>query len=621
MMTQKSGSKAFSRREVLKAFGAVTGAVAVGPLLQACTAASGVPPAAPIASTEVPPAAAPAVANAGTVTLNLKKLDGSPVIKSVEAPRYGGTLTIAIGNDVPAWDDYISTNGPLNLVTSELLQGDWSRGPAGTEETSWYARDFYSQFETGDLAESWEVPDPETIVLHIRRGVRWQDKAPVGGREFTAEDVVSEFNRKLLDTKSWIGKRDGIGSWFESAEAVDKYTVVVKGKEQRVGIANAFNDIVEQHYFLPPEVVKSGPLDDWKSHVGTGPFILEDYVPGSSATFKRNPNYWQHDPLFPQNQLPYLDSVKLLIIQDAATRFSALSTRQIDITDPVRGEDAEQLLLRSPELKYNRMVSETTEGTLFMRTDKPPFNDIRVRRALAMAIDRQAILKKYYNDQAELAASLPNLPDYAGMYVPMDQLPESSRELYEYHPDRAKQLLAEAGYPDGLKFTAVIHRGYADMAQLYQVDLAKIGVDMQLDVREFADWTKSVNSWPKQFEEAAFVDQPIAKRILQGSLMVQGVNGNFPVFDDPVINEAKLAITSFDLMNDVAKKTAACRDLALHLVSQCGGIQPPFPLIYNMWTPWVKNYYGPTMGAYDALNTRALQFVWIDQDMKKTMAG
>jgi peptide/nickel transport system substrate-binding protein len=105
------------------------------------------------------------------------------------------------------------------------------------------------------------------------------------------------------------------------------------------------------HY--PPETVaKYGDMKDWQNAVGTGPFMLTDYVSGSSITFARNPDYWMKDPLHPQNQLPYVDGVKLLIIPDTSTALSALRTGKLDVMEAVVWDDTVSLKKTSPDLQY-----------------------------------------------------------------------------------------------------------------------------------------------------------------------------------------------------------------------------------------------------------------------------
>ena len=174
----------------------------------------------------------------------------------------------------------------------------------------------------GHLAESWEFSDPYTLVFHLRKGIHWQNLPPVNGREFTADDVAFHYHRLL-------GLGDGftkpapyhatVASFREliSVTAADKYTAVFKWKipnpafilETMITNHNPTAAIVARE-----AVEKWGDVGDWHHAIGTGPFILQDFVSGVSATLVRNPDYWGHDARYPQNKLPYVDKLKVLII-------------------------------------------------------------------------------------------------------------------------------------------------------------------------------------------------------------------------------------------------------------------------------------------------------------------
>ena len=143
-------------------------------------------------------------------------------------------------------------------------------------------------------------------------------------------------------------------------------------------------------------------MKDWRNSVGTGPFILTDYVSGSAITFIRNPHYFGKDPLHSQNQLPYLDGVKMLIIPDISTYLAALRTGKLDMLPAVSWEDAASLIKTNPDLKYNTRYQTPTFPVGRVDKQDLPFKDIKVRQALNMAIDKQAILKAYFGGHAAL---------------------------------------------------------------------------------------------------------------------------------------------------------------------------------------------------------------------------
>ncbi len=174
------------------------------------------------------------------------------------------------------------------------------------------------------LAESFEQPDPLTIIFKIREGIPWHDKAPMNGRELVAEDIVFNFHRftglgsGFTEASSMAG---GVTSLpIESITAPDRYTVVFKLKKISFNALDLiYFESCEAAWIYPPEVIKEhGDAQDWRNIVGTGPYSLTDWVEGSSMTFTKNPNYWKDDEKFPGNRLPYADELKQLFMTDAS---------------------------------------------------------------------------------------------------------------------------------------------------------------------------------------------------------------------------------------------------------------------------------------------------------------
>ena len=255
--------------------------------------------------------------------------------KMVTAPEYGGTLTTGYSGAEGAHSDnwwghlfgLLYVPGVLEKPTIAnwaINRNEWAINSANTP----------TQFLRGALAESWEAPNPTTIVLNIRKGVHWHNKAPMNGREFTADDMVYNYHRLL-----------GLGSGFtepspaiqdlgqvgiESITASDRGTVVFKLERPHL---TALRHILDWYllFMYPPEVIEQyGDAKDWRNLVGTGPFMLTDYVEGSSITFIKNPDYWGFDEKYPENRLPYVDEVRALILNEQATRLAALRSGKID---------------------------------------------------------------------------------------------------------------------------------------------------------------------------------------------------------------------------------------------------------------------------------------------------
>ncbi|MBI4267816.1 MAG: hypothetical protein HY662_03420, partial [Chloroflexi bacterium] len=399
---------------------------------------------------------------------------------AVEKPKYGGALKVGWSTDIIEFDDVVGIpyrSYTLQVTNESLWSGDWAKGPAGgygSNESSWTDLTDVWEHKAGYLAESWEIPNKiegevGTIIYHIRKGVRWalnpQSEASrlVGGRELTADDVVFSLKQVITDPRAQLSTSNPEVR-VAQITALDKWTVKVQIPWDAFEAAvSRFSDYV---HIVPPEVVKKyGTMVDWKVSVGTGPFMLTEVVAASSLTLVRNPNYWMKDPIGPGrgNQLPYLDGVKFLIMTDWSTLLAALRTAKIDWAKGVSMEDAASLKKTAPQLLSKDMTGSKTG--LAMRLDRVPFNDIRVRRAMMMAIDFEGINKNLYQGKAQIV-TWPNTyqQEYAAAYLGLDdtEMPASVKELYTFNPEKAKALLKEAGYPTGFKTTATIFNTVAE---------------------------------------------------------------------------------------------------------------------------------------------------------------
>lgn len=536
-----------------------------------------------------------------------------------EEPKYGGTFVGVYPTTLTGFDD-VYTYGPqvwiTHLTNDELIGADWSKGSQGTGEASWLMQGtLFLDKSRGNLAESWEIADNETIVFHIRQGIRWQNKPPVNGREFNANDVVFSINR-LMTTSTYFAT---YRPQFKSITASDKWTVVVKAVPGYVG--EIFKRVAEFAKIVPPEVIeKYGGMREWQNVVGTGPFVLKDYVENSSATLIRNPDFWDKDPLHPQNRLPYLDSVKWLIITDKSTRLAAMRTGKIDWLNDVGWEEEGSLMKTNPDMKSFRYLQAAHQNVIFMRIDKPelPFKDIRVRRALAMAIDNEAIKRDYYGGNAELfSCPVAPYPEFMqNVFVPLDKMPESVREYYGYHPDKAKQLLTEAGYPNGFKTEILCYADKIDLLAIVKGYWAKVGVDLTLDVREYTVWN-SIRNARSHKEMVISLVGTVAPFVFQAYASDSYMN--LSMINDPRVQATRDVVRQNEVIND-AKCYQVLKELFPYILEQCWMIETPSPYLNTMWQPWIKGYGGEwTVGYSNAYNFP--RFIWCDQALKESMAS
>jgi len=582
-----------------------------------------------------------------TVKVTMKKNDGTTVVTDYVKPKYGGIAKWSRATPILAWDE--ATLTPWTIMVSSpqyeaLVQGDWTRGPAGSNEVpfavgGWVRLDYVY----GMLAESWEFPDDTTAIFHIRKGVRYAlDPASeasrlVNGREFTADDVVWNMKRIYIDNpKSPMGGMAGV-SRPTDVSATDKYTVVMKAPKGQLG--KTWEYVADWSFMIPPEVVqKYGNINDWKNVVGTGPFILTDYVQMSAATWKRNPNYWMKDPMMPDNQLPYLDGLKQYVIADLSTELAAIRTGKIDWLLNQTYENGKSIK-NNPQIKY-KDYAPSAFFALHMRLDKPelPFKDIRVRRALLMAINQPEIIATYWGGHGQIVPSkVENLEMFKDIWTPIDQLPLSAdgfdnRKLYRayVYPNipatdkagqdaayiaEAKKLLADAGFPTGFKFNVVCNA--ADSLRLDQLLLAKsyfdkINVNMELDPKENAVYVSIQQS--KSHKEAItggrWPGEPYSMFMVRKDNMWDWAMVDNPTFEDYY---NKMTALYFD---PVARDKVA-KEMNLAVIDYIPFYVFPAGDVVHFWWPWVKNF--DAVSSLDVGGYYYMKYMWIDQTLKKSM--
>jgi len=543
------------------------------------------------------------------------------VVHAPGQPKYGGMFTFSLGmrllglDEFSQWQTYTHA---IRFTNEELVTGDWAKGPAGTGEAGWLMQGTsFWDLCRGALAESWEIPDDRTIIFHIRQGVRFHNKPPVNGRELDANDVVYSLKRiwgppSGIAVKTLTEEQKPI-----SITAPDKWTVIIEcppGSYEGI-----FTNSADYTSIVPHEMVEEwGDLEDWRAQCGTGPFEIVDHVDSASTTFVKNPNYWMKDPVHPENTLPYLDGIKMLVIPDASTQMTALRTGKIDYLYGRTREDAQSLLTTNPDLQYSKFLFHLSYQ-IYMRVDKPelPFYDIRVRHALAMAIDNEAIKDDIYGGEAELLTHpvLP-VPEFMDMYIPLEELPESVREQYEYHPDKAKQLLDEAGYPNGFTTTIITDIATADVLSIIKAYWADIGVDLEIRPMEYG--VLSSMAFRKTHEELLFLWAGNAGPFLWGQCKKIGGVLNFSMIDDEDCRER--AGESAEAYFDFAKRCQLKKEYTPYYLEQCWSIETPTPYLYTMWQPWVGGYHGEySIGRLNTFNF--INYLWVDQDVKEAYIG
>jgi len=558
-----------------------------------------------------------------------EKPQQAPVAPSTGAPKYGGALTVAITSDPTNFDPGTKNSGGAltGTVYEKFLNTDWTRGPAGSGVTALVSdggalEDFWAP----RLAERWEMPKQGVWILHVRQGMRWQPVNSDAGklmasRQVTADDFVSSFNRLMKAPETWI--KSGVpGVWRTATiEKTGPWEVTIKTPEDYmtafvwlIGAGGGFE------YLYPPEVVaKYGDMGNWRNAVGTGPFMLVDYVPGSQFVFTKNPVYWEKDPVGAGkgNQLPYVDSYRELIVPDLSTRQAALRTGKLDLLDGVVKVDKQSLAKTNPKLESRSyLVGSPWVIGMKQAVAGKPLNDVRVRQALMLATDFNALKNDYFEGEAEINV-WPVNKQIDAMYMPLEEMPESVQALYRYNPEKSKQLLKEAGYPNGFR-TSVVINGVAeriDELAIYAGMWAKVGVELKIDVKEAGVYS-AMGGVARSYEDmiykslsGGFVGQMYYRYDRGGSLSNPSAI-NDPPGTVPTIEASYQEVNKY-LFVDMPKAYAEFKKLTPYLLEQAYIIPRPSPYAYNMWWPWLKNYHGQGVGL--------IRYSWIDRDLKKSM--
>ncbi len=409
----------------------------------------------PLAACGGPSSAAPTTAAPTTAAGAVVK----PTTAAAPAtPKKGGILKYGLSTDPPNYDPHFSTGAASNTIKAMVMQGllNVYRGGKIVPE----------------LAESY-TSEGNNWVFKLRQGVKFHN-----GEEFTSDDVKWNFER-ILDPK--------VGAYFrgtmldiDKIETPDKYTVRFVMKKANATfpavLANNACMMTSKKYGSAPGTnLQTSP-------VGTGPFKFVERQPGISIKLTRNENYWQKD-------LPYLDGITYIPYPDDTARVTALRTGAVDLMDYVPFKDI--ATLESDKKFFITSDSVSGYGWMAYVVDAKPFDNVKVRQALAYALDRQAIADSAFSGRGK--------PMTGGLIPSTFEGYTNLEGRYTFQPDKAKQLLAEAGFknPSDLKFKMVSTSTYSVIgkpAEAVQGQLKQFGVDVELVLQEWLTFRDTVKA-------------------------------------------------------------------------------------------------------------------------------
>ena len=478
----------------------------------------------------------------------------------------GGILTINDTSDSPTLDPHKTGSAYTHLQVSGIVYSKLLEFEVGRDI------EYGSMGVRGDLAEKWDVSeDGLTWTFNLRQGVKWQNVAPVSGRAFSSADVACTVDR----IKKLPGVQKNLMDVVDTVGTPDANTVVFNLNTAYA----AFDETLASFYMeiLPCEGTR-GDYDLATTAIGTGPFILQKWDRKVEKTYVKNTNYFIAGK-------PHLDGIRLIIQSDPAAAIAAFRTQQLDAT----GTITDTLLPTVTSTNEDAVVRAQLgliPTQMFVNSTVKPFDDIRVRQALAMAWDRSGMGDTFQGAGFALSGPFPST-----LFGAMT--PEESAELIPYDPEAAKKLLAEAGYPDGLSVELLTTDGYGttvvNSAQWIQEDLKKIGVTTTLKIIDYATY---FSTWQAKDYTLAFgLQTPFltADEWLQATYRSDGPRNWFGTNDpklDAMIDSQRTTLDRDERETELKELSTYIQTEVLNPIMgyTYAGLLVTQPYVHNMYT-------------------------------------
>jgi len=509
---------------------------------------------------------------------------------SAKPPRRGGVLTRASAWDPPAIDPRLTQSIGLfqfaGLTSNRLLRHVF------TEEATGY-NDLTLK---GDLAESWQgSPDQRVWTFTLRRGVKWQNVPPLNGRELTAADVKRCFEAYA---------REGVQTFtFQEIEGMETPASHVLRVYLRTPNALFPQNVAEPVAIVFPTEVLEEDGDLKKRLIGTGPYLLKEHTRKVRVVLQRNPDYFD-------TGRPYVDEYVILSTPDAATRMAAFRTAQSDFLLLQSASEVEAVRKTNPAAPVQALPPPMAPFGVALAQDRPPFNDVRVRRALSMAMDRQKQVDTVFEGHGILGWGVP--------YIYYQDAPPTASQLgpyWQYRPAEAKRLLAEAGYPNGFETTLFYYEYFPQMTsqvQLVQQDLKRnLNVTVKISKLDYTSYYGRYvegkwdgMAWGFQSGHAVGLDERTYV------FMHSKSTKNFFRVNDPVIDELTLKLRQ---TADRAEQRTTARKIVEREYDQVLRMWMPWGTIFALFQPHLRNVAGGILRGTVGYGSPTIARLWIDK--------
>jgi peptide/nickel transport system substrate-binding protein len=512
------------------------------------------------------------------------------IAPSTKPPKRGGTLTRASAWDPPVIDprhtQSVGTFQFAGLVHNRLVRYGFNDEVTGPGDMTL----------RGDLAESWQASsDSRLWTFKLRKGVKWQNLPPLNGRELTAADVKYCYEQYA---------KEGVQSFtfqeIEGMETPDKHTLRIHLKTP--------NTLFPQNLAEPVAVIFSKEVleedgDLKKRMIGTGPFIMKEHTRKVKVVLQRNPDYWD-------SGRPYLDQYTILSTPDDATRVAAFRTGQSDIIWRASLSDAEAIRKSNPQAQIQAYHNTLAPFGVALAQDRPPFNDVRVRRAISMAIDRQRMVDTVFEGHGIIGWGVP------WIYV-QDKMP-TAKDLgpyWQYKPAEAKKLLAEAGHGKGFETTLFYYEYFPQMTsqvQLVQQELKKnLNIDVKITKMDYTTYYGRYvegkwdgMSWGFQSGHAIGLDERTYHYMHSKSTK------NFFRVNDPMIDELT---TKLRQTPDRTEQRTITKKIVDREYDQVLRMWMPYDNGFLVFQPHVRNCAAGALRRTDGYGCPSIARLWLDK--------